>query len=152
MVSYLQPEALVDLLKGCANFRPACKRRRTSRLALFNFTVDVMVLALQAPSRQPCGPRCERRGNLCCCMINVVEALTAGIWTMVLLQDFAGGHIKGAIHLGSQQLLEDGAVDAFVQQLPADTKTIVVHCQLSQIRGPKCATRWALGLNSHVEC
>ncbi|KAI3472036.1 hypothetical protein Pfo_028724 [Paulownia fortunei] len=50
------------------------------------------------------------------------------------------GHIAGSLHFAS---------DTFVDKLPSLVKatkgkdTLVFHCALSQVRGPKCARRFA---------
>ncbi|KAG8374209.1 hypothetical protein BUALT_Bualt11G0107200 [Buddleja alternifolia] len=50
------------------------------------------------------------------------------------------GHIAGSLHFGS---------DTFVEKLPnlveaaKGKDTLVFHCALSQVRGPKCARRFA---------
>ncbi|GER43453.1 thiosulfate sulfurtransferase GlpE [Striga asiatica] len=50
------------------------------------------------------------------------------------------GHIAGSLHFSS---------DTFVDKLPdlvqatKDKDTLVFHCALSQVRGPKCARRFA---------
>lgn len=56
--------------------------------------------------------------------------------------DFAGGHIKGCINQPAADFEDDTDVDKFIdQQLTPDVKTVIVHCALSQVRGPYCANR-----------
>lgn len=57
-------------------------------------------------------------------------------------QDFAGGHIRGAINQPSESFRSDAQVDAFLQQhVTENVDKVVVHCQLSQQRGPRAAAR-----------
>ncbi|KAK9813818.1 hypothetical protein WJX73_000077 [Symbiochloris irregularis] len=56
-------------------------------------------------------------------------------------EDYQGGHIAGSVHVPSQEVLEEGGAAELARQLPAEAKLVVLHCQLSQIRGPKCANR-----------
>mmetsp|Transcript_11345 Transcript_11345/g.30575 ORF Transcript_11345/g.30575 Transcript_11345/m.30575 type:complete len:143 (-) Transcript_11345:35-463(-) len=53
--------------------------------------------------------------------------------------DFEGGHIRGAVNLPSIKLQgSPDALDAFVASL-AGKSALVVHCMLSQVRGPASA-------------
>ena len=57
-------------------------------------------------------------------------------------QDFVGGHVKGAVNIPSESFRSDEQVDAALQSLAAAGKQrIVVHCALSQQRGPAAARR-----------
>lgn len=57
-------------------------------------------------------------------------------------QDFQGGHIRGAINQPSESFYNDADVDAFIEQhLTPNVEKVVVHCQLSQQRGPRAAAR-----------
>jgi arsenical-resistance protein 2 len=53
------------------------------------------------------------------------------------MQDFDGGHVKGAINVPSEAFAE--SVDKFIETQLAGKEKVVVHCQLSQKRGPRCA-------------
>ncbi|KAK3192114.1 Cdc25 phosphatase Ibp1 [Lecanicillium sp. MT-2017a] len=53
--------------------------------------------------------------------------------------DYIGGHIKGCIHIPSQQL--DAMMPTLIRRLQ-DKKTVVFHCALSQQRGPSAALRY----------
>ncbi|KAK9814822.1 hypothetical protein WJX72_012047 [[Myrmecia] bisecta] len=53
--------------------------------------------------------------------------------------DFEGGHIKGALNVPSGDF-EAGIAPVVKNQL-SGVETVVVHCALSQIRGPKCAVK-----------
>ncbi|KAG8816547.1 hypothetical protein FRC17_000288 [Serendipita sp. 399] len=55
--------------------------------------------------------------------------------------DYQGGHIKGCIHSPSSKFLDGGVED--VREKTKDTPTVVFHCFLSQIRGPKAARIYA---------
>lgn len=57
------------------------------------------------------------------------------------LQDYFDGHIKGAKQVPSGKFKDQDEIDKVINEIPPGTETIVVHCQLSQIRGPKCASR-----------
>ncbi|KAJ7784285.1 Rhodanese-like domain-containing protein [Mycena metata] len=50
--------------------------------------------------------------------------------------DYAGGNIKSALNLPSREF-QMGVYD--LVQKTADVKTMVFHCALSQMRGPKAA-------------
>ncbi|PHH71195.1 hypothetical protein CDD82_6683 [Ophiocordyceps australis] len=54
-------------------------------------------------------------------------------------QDYIGGHIRGSIHMPSQQL--DDTMATLVSRL-RDKKAVVFHCALSQQRGPSAALRY----------
>lgn len=55
------------------------------------------------------------------------------------------GAIRDSHHVPAHHLkASDGAVDAVLAAAQSvDATTIVVHCKLSQIRGPACASRLA---------
>ena len=55
------------------------------------------------------------------------------------MQDYFDGHIKGAKQVPSGRFRDPDEVDKVIDTIPEGIGTIVVHCQLSQIRGPKCA-------------
>lgn len=59
---------------------------------------------------------------------------------VAVLQDFEGGHIKGAINLDSYQFSDDAAVDDLIDNKLANKSRVVVHCMLSQQRGPRCGS------------
>ncbi|KAH6562525.1 hypothetical protein BASA50_001832 [Batrachochytrium salamandrivorans] len=59
--------------------------------------------------------------------------------------DYHGGHIPGAVNIPSHQFLHN--VAAQVSQFK-DTPVLYFHCALSQVRGPKCAARYAAELVS----
>lgn len=59
-------------------------------------------------------------------------------------EDFAGGHIKAThfLNLPSYALSSADAIDDFIQhKLPSTVDTVIVHCYLSQQRGPTAARR-----------
>jgi rhodanese-related sulfurtransferase len=59
-------------------------------------------------------------------------------------EDFAGGHIRAVNHLNipSYDLSSGDAIDEFIKQkLPSNVDTVIVHCYLSQQRGPTAARR-----------
>ena len=56
-------------------------------------------------------------------------------------EDFAGGHIKGAINSPSEDLEDDDALEELIDKLK-DRKTVIFHCMKSQERGPTCARRF----------
>ncbi|KAJ3279699.1 hypothetical protein HK104_001230 [Borealophlyctis nickersoniae] len=53
--------------------------------------------------------------------------------------DFANGNIPTAINIPSELFLDRPA--AYVERF-RDVPKIIFHCALSQVRGPKCATRY----------
>lgn len=59
--------------------------------------------------------------------------------TNSFISDYIGGHIKGCIHIPSQQL--DAMMPTLIRRLQ-DKKTVVFHCALSQQRGPSAALRY----------
>lgn len=58
-------------------------------------------------------------------------------------QDFVGGHIKGAINIPAEEFANDAAVDDLIDVQLAGKSRVVLHCMLSQQRGPRCAARLA---------
>ncbi|EFN57375.1 hypothetical protein CHLNCDRAFT_142765 [Chlorella variabilis] len=56
--------------------------------------------------------------------------------------DFAGGHIRGAVNIAAETFCDDNRVDELVA-LCQGMDTVVLHCFLSQQRGPFCAQRLA---------
>ena len=59
-------------------------------------------------------------------------------------EDFYGGHIKGSLNIPAGEFNEDAGVDNAIDQLPKAVNTCVVHCMLSQVRGPRSAGRCAV--------
>lgn len=57
--------------------------------------------------------------------------------------DYEGGHIRGCTHVPAHQFLAN--VGAYAARWRNDQR-VVFHCMLSQVRGPKCATRLAATL------
>jgi Cdc25 family phosphatase len=59
------------------------------------------------------------------------------------MQDFLGGHIKGAVNVSSDKFADDDDVaDTIAEHLDGKGKdTVIMHCALSQQRGPFCAER-----------
>jgi rhodanese-related sulfurtransferase len=57
------------------------------------------------------------------------------------LQDYFDGHIKGSKQVPSGKFKDTDEIDKVINEIPPGIDTIIVHCQLSQIRGPKCAGR-----------
>lgn len=47
-------------------------------------------------------------------------------------EDYAGGHIKGAIHQSSQTLPHGGVEE--IRQKTKNVPTVIFHCLLSQVR------------------
>lgn len=57
-------------------------------------------------------------------------------------EDFAGGHIKGCKNVPSYELSSEDELDKFITTHLSDgIDTVIVHCYLSQQRGPTCARR-----------
>jgi Cdc25 family phosphatase len=63
--------------------------------------------------------------------------------SVATVQDFSGGHIKGAINMEAEHFAEDAAVDQLIDTALAGKTRVVLHCMLSQQRGPRCAARLA---------
>ncbi|GAB4821492.1 hypothetical protein N2152v2_008538 [Parachlorella kessleri] len=62
--------------------------------------------------------------------------------------DFGGGHIAGCVHFPVNRFHSDYDLDAFIEeyiQQRQHLETVVVHCYLSQQRGPLCARRQLYG-------
>ncbi|KAJ3154825.1 hypothetical protein HDU86_004525 [Geranomyces michiganensis] len=55
--------------------------------------------------------------------------------------DFAHGNIKGACNIPAHELCQES--DAALLERFRGVKKLVFHCALSQVRGPKCARRFA---------
>jgi hypothetical protein len=62
-----------------------------------------------------------------------------------MLQDFLGGHISGAVNVSSDKFADDDDVaNTIAEHLDGKgVETVIVHCALSQVRGPFCADRSA---------
>jgi hypothetical protein len=62
-------------------------------------------------------------------------------------EDFGDcGHIRGCVNVPSYQLTTQDELDSFIDRhLTAPVNTVIVHCYLSQQRGPSCARRCVLG-------
>ena len=56
-------------------------------------------------------------------------------------EDFAGGHIRGCVNIPSYELIKAEEVDKFLDGIDPVIDTLIVHCYLSQQRGPSCARR-----------
>jgi rhodanese-related sulfurtransferase len=56
------------------------------------------------------------------------------------MYEFNSGHIKGALNLNSELWESDTFVDNVIKS-HSSIKKIIIHCQLSQSRGPSCATK-----------
>ncbi|KAF8062074.1 MCC1 [Scenedesmus sp. PABB004] len=59
-------------------------------------------------------------------------------------REFEAGHVKGAVNLAAADFTDSAAVDALVAKL--DKPEVVVHCALSQRRGPASAAALAARL------
>jgi len=59
------------------------------------------------------------------------------------IQDFIGGHIKGAINMEAEHFADEAAVDQLIDTSLQQKTRVVLHCMLSQQRGPRCAARLA---------
>ncbi|KAJ3150336.1 hypothetical protein HDU89_003114 [Geranomyces variabilis] len=55
--------------------------------------------------------------------------------------DFVHGNIKGALNIPAHELCEE--TDAALLNRLSGPKKLIFHCALSQVRGPKCARRFA---------
>jgi len=56
-------------------------------------------------------------------------------------EDYAGGHIKGAIHQSSKTLPHGGVEE--IREKTKNVPTVIFHCLLSQVRGPESARLYA---------
>lgn len=61
-------------------------------------------------------------------------------------EDFGDyGHIRGCVNVPSYQLTTQEELDSFIHRhLTQPVDTVIVHCYLSQQRGPSCARRCVL--------
>lgn len=57
------------------------------------------------------------------------------------MQDFLGGHINGAVNVSSDKFEDDDDVAHTIAEHLDGKDTVIVHCALSQVRGPFCAER-----------
>eukprot|EP00878_Enallax_costatus_P004216 GHUV01004446.1.p1 GENE.GHUV01004446.1~~GHUV01004446.1.p1 ORF type:complete len:144 (+),score=47.69 GHUV01004446.1:100-531(+) len=69
-------------------------------------------------------------------------------------EEFAAGHVKGALNLDSSAFSDTALVDRLVEQL-APKSQVVVHCAMSLQRGPAAAAKLRerllqLGLDKQV--
>lgn len=60
------------------------------------------------------------------------------------VEEFAGGHIKGAVHVPYEDLLDSAAAEAKAQEVLNTVQTtganlLLVHCMYSKARGPLVA-------------
>lgn len=60
---------------------------------------------------------------------------------LLLPQEFSDGHIKGATNIVVDTFRDDDEVDRVIDERLNSKELVVVHCQLSQQRGPFAATR-----------
>mmetsp|Transcript_13861 Transcript_13861/g.24286 ORF Transcript_13861/g.24286 Transcript_13861/m.24286 type:complete len:145 (-) Transcript_13861:456-890(-) len=61
-------------------------------------------------------------------------------------EGFEEGHVSGAVNVASAEFTQPGAAEAFQEKHlkpEAGVQRVVVHCMLSQIRGPRCANHLA---------
>lgn len=58
------------------------------------------------------------------------------------LQDFEGGHIRGCLNIPADDFDSDEQIDAIIDSHCANKDLIILHCMLSQQRGPFCALRY----------
>jgi len=64
-----------------------------------------------------------------------------------IAQDFPGGHIRGALNVPSHSLTEKGVLDGLIDGALANKSRVIVHCMLSQVRGPRAAAQLAARLS-----
>jgi Cdc25 family phosphatase len=57
--------------------------------------------------------------------------------------DFEGGHIRGAVNVVAETFEDNVLVDRVVSRFCRGMDIVIVHCYLSQQRGPYCAQRLA---------
>lgn len=67
-----------------------------------------------------------RDASLCVCDPTCVQACLS------LLQEFATGHIKGALNVESTAFADGGELDRVVDTVKAASGQVVMHCQLCQ--------------------
>lgn len=78
--------------------------------------------------------QCHFLNRFCCCV---------DLSVMGAVQDFAGGHIKGCRNVTTDRFEDDSSVDAIIAEHCVGKDRVVVHCMMSQKRGPYCANRLA---------
>ncbi|GLC45954.1 hypothetical protein PLESTB_001200700 [Pleodorina starrii] len=66
-------------------------------------------------------------------------------------EDFAGGHIRGAVNAPSEDWADDPHIDGLIDAHLKGKDTVVVHCMFSQQRGPRCAMRLARRLDARMD-
>ncbi len=54
--------------------------------------------------------------------------------------DFKEGHIPSAIQISSEKWDDDSVLDEIISK-HSDKKMVIIHCMMSQVRGPKCANK-----------
>lgn len=62
-----------------------------------------------------------------------------------IAQDFLGGHIRGAVNISSDKWEDDDDVENTIREHLPGKDTVILHCALSQVRGPFCADRYTCG-------
>ncbi|GIL54210.1 hypothetical protein Vafri_9785 [Volvox africanus] len=63
-------------------------------------------------------------------------------------EDFAGGHIRGAVNAPSEEWCNEPHISDLIDKHLDGKDMVVVHCMFSQQRGPRCAMRLAKQLNT----
>lgn len=58
-------------------------------------------------------------------------------------EDFAEGHIRGAVQWELERFTDDAQVDQLIQEHLLGKSQVIVHCAKSQVRGPRAAGRIA---------
>ncbi|KAI7842363.1 hypothetical protein COHA_004003 [Chlorella ohadii] len=104
----------------------ACAALRPPAVATMACASAVTVLAPARVKALLRGPNNDR-----VCVIDVRDA------------DFAGGHIRGAVNVVAETFEDNVLVDRVVSRFCRGMEVVIVHCYLSQQRGPYCAQRLA---------
>ena len=134
-VSYISAQQLADKLKGY---------HIRSRHATAPQHVQGVAFAAQGKQNLG-GAGCKRQCERTC----LVSARLGGCHNRnkainkqrLYMQDFAGGHIKGCKNITVDAFEDDDDVDSIIDKQLKGKEQVVVHCALSQQRGPFAARR-----------
>ncbi|KAI8806669.1 Rhodanese-like domain-containing protein [Cladochytrium replicatum] len=79
-------------------------------------------------------------------ILNDPAASSSTVVVDVRGDDFARGHVRGAVSIPYDVVLDDEKLDTEVIEKLKTYPNVVFHCQLSQVRGPTSAARYQAAL------
>ena len=123
MTHYITPKDLASEIRAGKKVQVIDVRDEVRTLA---FVEAALLAGLQSNDTRPC---------------HSLAYLQVALLMKACTQDYAGLHIKGACNWPSGKWDED-TPEKLQASLPLDTERIVLHCALSQVRGPKAARKY----------